>query len=174
MGIQEYVALATLIALLFGGLTKIRVTLFRWLNKIDIGSPEKNTRLRLVVGSLFFGNLGLTALILFVFLVIGFGFDRIQDELFSDDRSQKIEIVDASSLKIKTPYLGVVIEKSSNQDPSTFPVLNLNQDIVDPVKKALIAIFAFFTVASFLLFVIVGLIKYILNPSPAPPPELGP
>ena len=112
MGMNDWATLLGLIGLIFGGLTKMRTWLFEWLGRIDLGNKKRNTRLRLVVGALFFSSLGLTGLSFAVFLMIGVSFSAIQEYLNTEQSLEKVQVTSATDLESKAPYLGVLLHES--------------------------------------------------------------
>lgn len=163
MNIGEWVAAASLCAMIFGGFTKARTTLFSWSDAIDLGEPNKNQRLRVVIGGFFFSNMGIGIIALTIFILTGVGFDVVVDRLVEQRVGSKVEIVDASSLYPKTPYLGVVIKKNSSSGPTVFPVVNFHNEFLTPFRGLLIIAVSMIALLLFVLFSILGMLNFILK-----------
>lgn len=163
MGMQEWATFLGLIGLVIGGLTKVRVWLFKCLKKIDLGTKEKNSNLRTVVGVFFFSSLGIISLILSMSLMTGVGYSAIQNYLVTEQSLQKIEIKSATNLVKNVPYLGSIRQEPSEGNTDIFLLVNFQNEIVGPLQKAMLLTVSFVGMVTLLLFGILGVIAFILT-----------
>lgn len=158
MGMSDWATLLGLIGLIIGGLTKMRTWLFVWLDRIDLGTKKRNTRLRLVVGALFFSSLGLTGLFFAIFLMIGISFSAIQQYLNTDQSLEKIQVTSATNLESEAPYLGVILQESEPDTSRQFSVVHFQKEIVQPLRTGIITVGV---VVGFVLVMLIGLLGII-------------
>jgi hypothetical protein len=163
MGMNDWATLLGLIGLIFGGLTKMRTWLFEWLGRIDLGNKKRNTRLRLVVGALFFSSLGLTGLSFAVFLMIGVSFSAIQEYLNTEQSLEKVQVTSATDLESKAPYLGVLLHESEPDTSRQFSVVHFQKEIIRPLRKGIVTVGVIVGFVLVMLIGLLGIIGFILG-----------
>jgi hypothetical protein len=173
LGIEEWGPILGLLALLFGGLTKVRSWLFGWLGQIELGTQQRNSRLRLVVSVLFFGCISVLGLFLSIFLLVGVTFNEMQNYLITELNLEKIEITDVSKLKKAGPYLGTVLPSTGTGRAAEFSVVHFQDRVIDPLKSGIMSFVALISFVLLLLIGLLGLIAYILNTSVSPQENNG-
>lgn len=170
IGLQETATFMTVVALLGAGLTTFRTWLIGSLSKINLGSEERNIRLRVVVCVSFFGLLISTSVFLLMFLLTMVGFNAVTEVLVSEDNSLIVKVIDVSSLSHKSPYLGAILNSDSDGS-GELAVLNFYDEIVNPIKIGILVIAGLLGLIMALILALSVLIAYIVktdaNPTPA-------